>query len=106
MTPYHFFTTADKTATDQAQAGTADVSMRANVKVVRGYIAVALFAILVLASASAVFEQSTPYVFTRQGLFDCSAGEFSSSVGALAATGGAYVPVNDAAVTINTYQIL
>ncbi len=72
----------------------------------RTFIAPALLAILVLASAGSVFAQSAPYAFSRQGLFDCSAGEFSSSVGARAATGGAYVPVNDAAVTINTYQIL
>lgn len=41
--------------------------------------------------------------FNRQGIFGCSqTGSYSMSVGSLAAIGGAYVPVNDAAVTLNT----
>lgn len=46
---------------------------------------------------------SDPYAFQRQGVFGCSLnGSYSMSVGALSAVGGAYVPVNDAAVTLNT----
>ena len=41
--------------------------------------------------------------FSRSGVFGCSqTGSYSMSVGALSAVGGAYVPVNDAAVTLNT----
>ena len=50
--------------------------------------------------------QQEPYQYKRQGIFDCAGGEYANSVGARAATQGAYVPVNDAAVTINTYQLL
>jgi len=50
--------------------------------------------------------QQEPYQYKRQGIFDCAGGEYANSVGARAATQGAYVPVNDAAVTINTYQLI
>ncbi len=46
---------------------------------------------------------SDPYTFRRQGVFGCSqTGSYSMSVGSLSAVGGVYVPVNDAAVTLNT----
>ncbi|HEY4514148.1 MAG TPA: hypothetical protein VJH69_02380 [Candidatus Paceibacterota bacterium] len=41
--------------------------------------------------------------FNRNGVFGCNlTGSYSMSVGTLGALGGAYVPVNDAAVTLNT----
>lgn len=40
--------------------------------------------------------------FLREGLFGCSAGEYALPTGTLTAIGGIYVPVNDAAVTLNT----
>ena len=44
-----------------------------------------------------------PPGFSREGVFGCSqTGSYSMSVGALSAVGGAFVPVNDAAVTLNT----
>ncbi len=43
------------------------------------------------------------YQFQRNGIFGCNlTGSYSMSVGSLSAVGGAYVPVNDAAVTLNT----
>ncbi len=46
---------------------------------------------------------SDTYAFKRNGVFGCSLqGSYSMSVGALSAVGGVYVPVNDAAVTLNT----
>src|SRR3989344_3400380 len=46
---------------------------------------------------------SEPKGFSRQGIFGCSqTGSYSMSVGTLGAMGGAFVPVNDAAVTLNT----
>lgn len=46
---------------------------------------------------------SDTYAYQRDGIFGCSLnGSYSMSVGALSATGGVYVPVNDAAVTLNT----
>lgn len=46
---------------------------------------------------------SEQYQFQRQGVFGCNLnGAYAMSVGALNAIGGAYVPVNDAAVTLNT----
>ncbi len=46
---------------------------------------------------------SDSYAFKRSGVFGCSLqGSYSMSVGAMAAVGGIYVPVNDAAVTLNT----
>lgn len=46
---------------------------------------------------------STDYSFTRNGVFGCSMnGSYAMSVGALSAVGGVFVPVNDAAVTLNT----
>ena len=44
-----------------------------------------------------------PVEFKRSGLFGCSqTAAYRMSVGALSAVGGVYVPVNDAAVTLNT----
>jgi len=40
--------------------------------------------------------------FLREGLFGCAAGEYALPTGTLTAIGGIYVPVNDAAVTLNT----
>ena len=41
--------------------------------------------------------------FSRNGIYGCNlTGSYSMSVGTLGAIGGAYVPVNDAAVTLNT----
>lgn len=46
---------------------------------------------------------ASSYRFQRQGIFDCNQnGSYAMSVGAMSAIGGAYVPVNDAAVTLNT----
>lgn len=46
---------------------------------------------------------SDDYNFARQGVFGCNlTGSYSMSVGAMSAVGGVYVPVNDAAVTLNT----
>lgn len=46
---------------------------------------------------------SDQFKFQRQGVFGCNLnGAYAMSVGALSAVGGAYVPVNDAAVTLNT----
>lgn len=49
---------------------------------------------------------SDPYLFKRNGVFGCPLDGGISSVGANAATQSAYVPVNDAAVTINTYTLV
>ena len=57
-------------------------------------------AVLLPAAVSAVED---PYVFKSEGLFGCSQnGAYSMSVGSMSAVGGVYVPVNDAAVTVNT----
>jgi len=46
---------------------------------------------------------SDAFAFKRQGVFGCSqSGSYAMSVGSLSAVGGVYVPVNDAAVTLNT----
>ena len=46
---------------------------------------------------------SEQYQFQRSGIFGCSqTAAYRMSVGALSAVGGVYVPVNDAAVTLNT----
>lgn len=46
---------------------------------------------------------SAAYQFARQGVFGCNlTGSYAMSVGAMSAVGGVYVPVNDAAVTLNT----
>lgn len=43
------------------------------------------------------------YAYKRDGLFGCNmTGSYAMSVGAMSAIGGVYVPVNDAAVTLNT----
>jgi hypothetical protein len=65
------------------------------------------------AAAEAAAANSTPqaqaaqasqnYQFARQGVFGCNlTGSYAMSVGAMSAVGGVYVPVNDAAVTLNT----
>ncbi|HVU75602.1 MAG TPA: hypothetical protein VHD38_02080, partial [Candidatus Paceibacterota bacterium] len=52
---------------------------------------------------SATSTYSDTLSFQRNGVFGCSLnGSYSMSVGSLSATGGVYVPVNDAAVTLNT----
>ncbi len=44
-----------------------------------------------------------PFQARGDGIFNCNqTGSYSMSVGALSAVGGVYVPVNDAAVTLNT----
>jgi len=45
---------------------------------------------------------NTERSFLREGLFGCAAGEYALPTGTLTAIGGIYVPVNDAAVTLNT----
>ena len=48
-------------------------------------------------------DASANYQFARQGIFGCNqTGAYSMSVGSMSAVGGTYVPVNDAAVTLNT----
>lgn len=48
-------------------------------------------------------NSSANYNFARQGVFGCNlTGSYAMSVGAMSAVGGVYVPVNDAAVTLNT----
>ena len=50
-----------------------------------------------------VMAQATGYQFRSQGIFGCNqTGSYAMSVGSLSAVGGVYVPVNDAAVTLNT----
>src|SRR4051812_17105738 len=54
-------------------------------------------------TVTATADYSSTYAFQKDGVFGCNLnGAYSMSVGALSATGGAYVPVNDAAVTLNT----
>lgn len=54
-------------------------------------------------SGQADINFSDTYAYQRQGVFGCNLnGSYAMSVGALSATGGVYVPVNDAAVTLNT----
>ncbi|MEN9561289.1 MAG: hypothetical protein RIQ56_562, partial [Candidatus Parcubacteria bacterium] len=58
-----------------------------------------------LSSATSHEDTSTaaPYAFRSQGVFGCNMnGAYSMSVGTMSAVGGVYVPVNDAAVTLNT----
>ena len=53
----------------------------------------------------AAIAQSTsvPAGFQSDGIYGCNqTGSYAMSVGAMAAIGGVYVPVNDAAVTLNT----
>lgn len=68
---------------------------------------IALIAILLIAPFSASAQAGTttiptPYLYTRDGIFGCNAGQYGGSPGTTAAIGGIYVPVNDAAVTLNT----
>lgn len=44
--------------------------------------------------------------FLREGIFGCNAGEYAMGVGTLSAIGGVYVPVNDAAVTMNSGYLI
>src|SRR3989344_2090441 len=106
MTPYHFYIRVRRYLLHSDGRSNEYTAVRDNKKVLRG-IALTLMFLLVVSYAGIVLAQSSdPYTFKRQGIFGCDAGEFASSVGARAAVGGAYVPVNDAAVTINTYQLL
>ena len=62
-----------------------------------------LLAPFVMDAQTATTTASAPYQFARQGIFGCNlTGSYSMSVGAMSAVGGVYVPVNDAAVTLNT----
>jgi len=45
---------------------------------------------------------SEPYQFKNEGIFGCNVISGANSAGAMAAIGGVYVPVNDAAITLNT----
>lgn len=67
---------------------------------------VPLSAVAQVESADQIQSSDDPYAFARNGVFGCPIDGQSSSVGARAATSGAYVPVNDAAVTINTYTLV
>lgn len=50
-----------------------------------------------------VESAAAPYQFKNEGIFGCNqAAGANASAGTLAAIGGVYVPVNDAAVTLNT----
>ena len=54
-------------------------------------------------AATATGNPSAALALAKDGVFGCNqTGAYSLSVGALAASGGAFVPVNDAAVTLNT----
>jgi len=71
----------------------------------------ALLATPAFASAQDATQPPTPatedYQFQREGIFGCNqTGSYSMSVGALAARGSIYVPVNDAAVTLNTGYLI
>jgi hypothetical protein len=56
-----------------------------------------------LAFAQTDASSSLNTSFSTVGVFGCNqTGSYSMSVGALSAVGGAFVPVNDAAVTLNT----
>jgi hypothetical protein len=64
---------------------------------------VSFLALPLLTFAQENASSSDPYAFQRNGVFGCSQnGSYSMSVGSLSATGGVFVPVNDAAVTLNT----
>lgn len=68
-------------------------------------IAFLAFSIALGATPLGVYAQTidTAYAFKRDGVFGCSVNaSYAMSVGALGAVGGVYVPVNDAAVTLNT----
>lgn len=65
--------------------------------------ALILFAPYWAIAQTATTSASAPYNFARQGVFGCNlTGSYAMSVGAMSAVGGVYVPVNDAAVTLNT----
>lgn len=52
---------------------------------------------------AATNSESEKYSYKRQGVFGCNqTGAYAMSVGSLSAVGGVYVPVNDAAITLNT----
>lgn len=65
---------------------------------------VALMLSLALSPLSAFADDtSTNYQFAREGVFGCNqTGSYAMSVGSLSAVGGVYVPVNDAAITLNS----
>ena len=76
------------------------------------HIAVGLFALGLFSLPLAAFAEhedghttptSVPYQFQNEGIFGCNRiGGLGMSAGTMAAIGGVYVPVNDAAVTLNT----
>lgn len=67
------------------------------------FVALPLFALAQDTTGSATSTYSDTLSLQRNGVFGCSMnGSYSMSVGSLSATGGVYVPVNDAAVTLNT----
>ena len=73
----------------------------------RNYFAIAVLALslplVALAQAAAGTDASQDFQFARQGIFGCNqTSSYAMSVGAMSAIGGVYVPVNDAAVTLNT----
>lgn len=58
-------------------------------------------ATLVLTSSFAHAQSATSTGLSRDGIFGCRAAQYAN-IGTLTAVGGVYVPVNDAAVTLNT----
>jgi hypothetical protein len=62
---------------------------------------------LLIITAASIFPymahaQAATSTLSNQGVFGCSSGEYGLMYGTLRAVGGIYVPVNDAAVTLNT----
>ena len=65
------------------------------------YILASIVTLGILVPSIMVYADS--YQFKAQGIFGCNeTGAYGMSVGSLSAVGGVYVPVNDAAVTLNT----
>jgi len=61
------------------------------------------------AATTASTPSGSAYQFKRDGVFDCSAGQYaqtSSSIGSSAALAGAYVPVDSSTLDVNTYTIV
>lgn len=62
-----------------------------------------------LSGVSIVHAQSTNLgasFLTPDGIFSCRTGKYAMDVGTMSAIGGLYVPVNDAAVTLNTGYLI
>jgi hypothetical protein len=74
----------------------------------RNNIVYSLVALVILAIPFSLLAQATTggtsaYSYNSEGILGCGQqGSYAMSVGALSAIGGVYVPVNDAAVTLNT----